>query len=42
VTPNKLVNFEFWEAAARAFIWNNLAARRYQTFDTVLLTSKRA
>jgi hypothetical protein len=38
--PRKLLNFECWEAAARALTGNNLAARGYQTFDILLLTAK--
>jgi len=34
------LNFEFWEAAALASKGNYLAARGYQTFDTLLLTVK--
>jgi hypothetical protein len=34
------LNCEFWEAAALAFSGNNLAARCYQTFDTLYLRAK--
>jgi hypothetical protein len=38
LNPKLFLNVELWEAAALAFSGVNLAARGYQTFDTLFIT----